>query len=168
MAKNPLELARTIAVKPQGQGGAPKKGVHVRDWVKENYPTEFQLDKIKYPFTFEELNDAWKEDQEGGDFYTIASQDGKGFDSAVREEIFNGLVENLGGEYDDYYYRWLGRDNPNNPLKDLRTSSTPNYQSKFAAKYPDRYKKLDDFKAAWNLNDEDLDKIARALGLELD
>ena len=110
-AKSPLELVNSMTETKQFNPNAPK-GVHVRDWVKKNYPYEYQLDRIKYPFTFEELKKAWDEDADN-DFYKVASQDGSGFDSDVREEIFNGLVENLGGDYDDYYYKWLGKEKPN-------------------------------------------------------
>ena len=171
MAKNPIELANAIIDTNKKKNPNAPKGVHVRDWVKKNYPDEYQLDKIKYPFTFEELNDAWKEEEDGGDFYTVASQDGSGFDSAVREEIFNGLVENLGGEYDDYYYRWLGRDNPNSLYSKLRKPTSQGYQSKLKAKYPDRYTKIhqaykDSFSDSFG--DEQIDELARALGVELD
>ena len=145
----------------------PSGSLHVRDWVKQNYPEEFQLDQIKYPMTFQELYDSWK----GGDdddFYEIASQDGKGFDSDVREEIFNGFVENLGGEYDDYYYKWLGKQNPNSLYNKLKKPATPEYQSKFKAKYPDRYEKVRKINKGYNITDEDIDNFAKAIGVDLD
>ena len=173
MAKTGIELANGMILDNGNQNKTPgiKQGVHVRDWIKQNYPDEFQTDLIKYPMTFEELNDAWKEDQEGGDFYTVASQNGKGFDSEVREKIFNGLVEHLGGDYDDYYYRWLGRENPNSLYRKLRKPATQGYKSKLATKYPDRYKTISQsFKDSFgnNFGDEQLDELARALGVDID
>ncbi len=166
---NPKELVTKMVADPKKPGPA-QQGVHVRDWVKKNYPKEYQLEMIKHPMTFEDLKKAWDEDPDN-DFYKVASSDGSGFDSAVREEIFNGMVENLGGEYDDYYYKWLGRDNPNSLYSKLRKPSSKGYQSKLAAKYPDRYKQVSQsFKDSFgsNFGDEQLDELARALGVELD
>lgn len=169
-AKSPLELVTSMTETKQFNPNAPK-GVHVRDWVKKNYPTEFQTDLIKYPFTFEELKKAWDEDPDN-DFYKVASQDGSGFDSEVREEIFNGLVENLGGDYDDYYYKWLGKEKPNarilnNQKKLEQAANQAQYESLLKKKYPDRYKAVKSglFK---DLSDEDIDKFARDWGVDLD
>lgn len=77
---------------------------NVRNWVKANYPKEFQADLIKENMTFDDLYDEMKK---GGDFYRYASEDGDGFDSAVREEIFEGLSRYHKKPYDHFYNLWL-------------------------------------------------------------
>lgn len=86
--------------------GTPTKGVSVRDWVKKNYPQEYQTDMIRGDLTFDDLGKAM-ESGDIKDFYSYASEGGKGFDSEVREEIFEGLSKHHGKPYDYYYDLWL-------------------------------------------------------------
>ena len=55
-------------------------------------------------YMFDEL---WGRMQDGEDFYEIASVDGTGFDSAVRENIFSGMSDILDIPYDEIYETWL-------------------------------------------------------------
>ena len=41
--------------------------------------------------------------RKGEDFYNLVSVDGEGFDSEVREKIFNGLEEATGLDYNVFY-----------------------------------------------------------------
>ena len=68
------------------------------------YPDDYQLDLINPDITFYEL---WGRMQDGEDFYEIASVDGTGFDSAVRENIFSGMSDILDIPYDEIYETWL-------------------------------------------------------------
>ena len=79
---------------------------NIKKWVAENYPTEFQIDLIKPDLSFKQL---WEMMKDGKDVYKVASVDGNGFDSAVREEIFNGMSETLNIRYDTIYHTWLNR-----------------------------------------------------------
>lgn len=67
-------------------------------------PDEFQLDHLRDDITIEEV---WKKMQEGEEIYEIASVDGKGFDSAVREGIFGLIEKALGVPYEKVYETWL-------------------------------------------------------------
>jgi len=75
--------------------------------IKEVYaeisPEEFQLDKIHPTKT---IADIWSEMQSGEDFYRIASEDGEGFDSAVREGIFEIISKAFKIPYDTVYLTW--------------------------------------------------------------
>ena len=44
----------------------------------------------------------------------------------------------------------------------------PEYQSKFKAKYPDRYEKVRKINEGYNITDEDIDNFAKAIGVDLD
>ena len=57
-----------------------------RDLMKEWDPDEFQTDLIRNDISLEEI---WEEMKNGKDFYEIASVNGEGFDSDVREKIFS-------------------------------------------------------------------------------
>ena len=97
------------APKPQPQQPKkqnPAKEANVRAWVKKNYPTEFQTEQIRGDLTFDDLYKAMQSG-EAEDFYKYASEGGKGFDSAVREEIFNGMEEYHGKPYDHFYDLWI-------------------------------------------------------------
>lgn len=72
----------------------------VKDYISQEYPTEFQLDRINPDITFGEL---YRLMRKGEDFYKVASVDGEGFDSAVREHIFDGMSEALDIDYDHLY-----------------------------------------------------------------
>lgn len=76
----------------------------VKDYIAQEYPTEFQLDRINPDITFGEL---YKQMRQGEDFYKLASIDDRGFDSAVREYIFDGISEALGVSYDHIFNLWL-------------------------------------------------------------
>ena len=80
-----------------------------REYLLDTDPNEFQIDKVRDDIDFKGL---WDEMQKGADFYKIASVDGEGFDSDVREKLFNGMSDRLGLDYDDIYYKWLGRSKP--------------------------------------------------------
>lgn len=80
-----------------------------REYMLDNDPNEFQIDKIRDDIDFQGL---WDEMKKGRDFYEVASVDGGGFDSDVREKIFNGMADTLGLDYDDIYYKWLGKPRP--------------------------------------------------------
>lgn len=75
--------------------------------IKEVYaeisPEEFQLDKIHSTKT---IADIWSEMQAGEDFYRVASEDGEGFDSAVRESIFEIISKAFKIPYDTVYMTW--------------------------------------------------------------
>lgn len=75
--------------------------------IKEVYteisPEEYQLDKIHPTKT---IADIWSEMQAGEDFYRIASDDGEGFDSAVREGIFEIISKAFKIPYDAVYLTW--------------------------------------------------------------
>lgn len=86
---------------------AKTKNALVKDWVKENFPDEFQTDLINPDITFYELFAAMRK---GEDFYALASVDGEGFDSDVREKIFNGLEEAIGLDYNVFYNLWLNSE----------------------------------------------------------
>lgn len=81
----------------------------LREYMLDNHPDEFQIDKVRDDIDFKGL---WDLMQKGGDFYHDASVDGKGFDSEVRENLFTGMSDTLGLDYDDVYYKWLGREKP--------------------------------------------------------
>ena len=53
------------------------------------------------------LKEVWEKMKAGEDIYELASVDGKGFDSAVREGIFVMLEMVLGVNYDTIYNTWL-------------------------------------------------------------
>lgn len=76
----------------------------IKDYIAQEHPTEFQLDRINPDITFGEL---YKQMRQGKNFYELASVDGEGFDSAVREYIFDGISEVLGVSYDHIYNVWV-------------------------------------------------------------
>lgn len=76
----------------------------LRDAYKIYDPEEFQLDKIRNDITVEEI---WNKMRDGEDFYITASVDGEGFDSAVREGLFNIMEQALNINYDEIYDMWL-------------------------------------------------------------
>lgn len=75
--------------------------------IKEVYaeisPEEYQLDKIHPTKTIANI---WSEMQAGEDFYRIASKDGEGFDSAVREGIFEIISKAFKIPYNTVYLTW--------------------------------------------------------------
>lgn len=83
------------------------KDTRVKYYYTLMYPDDYQLDLINPDITFDEL---WGRMQAGEDFYEIASVDGTGFDSAVRENIFSGMSEILDIPYDEIYETWLQND----------------------------------------------------------
>jgi len=90
-------------------GYEPAKVYSPREYLLDNDIDEFQIDRVSDDIS---LEDIWNAMQKGEDFYTKASVDGKGFDSAVREKIFEGMADKLGLDYDDIYYQWLGKPRP--------------------------------------------------------
>lgn len=92
------------------RGGYEKPQLYsLREYLLDNSPDEFQIDKVRDDIDFKGI---WDLMQKGGDFYHDASVDGNGFDSDVREKLFNGMSDSLGLDYDDIYYKWLGRKKP--------------------------------------------------------
>ena len=83
------------------------KDTRVKYYYTLMYPDDYQLDLINPDITFDEL---WGRMQAGEDFYEIASIDGTGFDSAVRENIFSGMSDILDIPYDEIYETWLQND----------------------------------------------------------
>lgn len=75
-------------------------------------PDDYQLDKIHPNKT---LADIWTEMQEGANVYEIASVDGTGFDSVIRETLFTFISDAFNISYDDVYNVWM-----NNGTKKLK------------------------------------------------
>ncbi len=98
---NESKLLTRISKPAEGEFTADMK---LRDAYKIYDPEEFQLDLIRNDITVEEL---WKRMQNGESVYVIASVDGEGFDSVVREGIFNIIEQALNIEYDTIYNTWL-------------------------------------------------------------
>lgn len=80
------------------------KDMKLRDAYIKYDSDEYQLDRIRDDITIEEL---WKEMKQGKDVYEIASVGGQGFDSAVREGLFNIISNALGIDYEVIYDTWL-------------------------------------------------------------
>ena len=140
-----------------------------REYMLDRDPDEFQVQDIRDDIDFQGLWDAMKN---GKDFYEVASVNGEGFDSAVREKLFDGMANALGLEYDDVYYQWLGKPRPKKDTGPFKVDNgspkpNPNYTSKFKAKYPDRYEALKKHPKSSNFTDEEIDEIAASFGLEL-
>ena len=75
----------------------------IKEVYAEIFPEEYQLDKIHPAKT---IADIWSEMQAGEDVYRIASKDGEGFDSAVREGIFEIISKAFKIPYDTVYLTW--------------------------------------------------------------
>ena len=78
----------------------------VRKAVEIITPDEFQLDQVRDDLT---IADVWDKMQQGENIYVIASVDGEGFDSDVRETIFNAISEAFHIAYEDVYNTWMGK-----------------------------------------------------------
>ena len=78
--------------------------MNLRDAYTAYEPEEFQLDRLRNDITLKEV---WEKMKAGEDIYELASVDGQGFDSAVREGIFVMLEMVLGIDYDTIYNTWL-------------------------------------------------------------
>ena len=76
----------------------------IKEVYAEMFPEEYQLDKIHPAKT---IADIWSEMQAGEDFYRIASTDGEGFDSAVREGIFEIISKAFKIPYNTVYLTWI-------------------------------------------------------------
>lgn len=76
----------------------------LRKAVEIMTPDEFQLDRIRDDVT---LEDIWRAIKDGKDFYDEASVDKRGFDSAVREKIFDAITQAFNIDYDRIYDTWL-------------------------------------------------------------
>lgn len=146
-------------------GYEPSKIDSPREYLLDNDLDEFQIDQVRDDIDFKGLWDAM---QKGDDFYKVASVNGDGFDSAVREKIFDAMATKLGLQYDDIYNQWLGRPKGTPSAIDNGNPNAKPYQSKFKVKYPDRYAKVRSHKTLANLSDEDIDGFARDLGIDLD
>jgi len=72
----------------------------IREWYKENYPTDELGDGINQNATFQ---DAFECLQVGFNFYAFLGVD----DSLVRERVFEALSTLMGCSYDHVYYQWL-------------------------------------------------------------
>lgn len=144
-------------------GYEPSKIDSPYEYLLDNDIDEFQIDQVRDDISLEDLYTAM---QNGDDFYKIASRNGQGFDSAVREKIFDGISRKLGIDYDDIYNTWLGRKKRQGTEYDLDNGNPNPYKSKLLAKYPDKYNNLK--KQSPALNDETLDVVAKALGIDLD
>lgn len=79
----------------------------LREYLLDTDPDEFQIDKVRDDIDFKGLWDAMQSD---GNIYKLASVDGSGFDSDVREKLMIGMSDKLGVDYDDIYNTWLGRN----------------------------------------------------------
>ena len=86
----------------------------LREYLLDNDPDEFQIDRVRDDIDFKGIWDAMQKDN---DFYKLASVDGQGFDSDVREKLFAGMEDSLGLDYDDIYYKWLGKPRPKKQTK---------------------------------------------------
>lgn len=87
-----------------------------KDAYKAIAPEDYQLDKIHPEKTIGEI---WNEMQQGGDVYKIASVDGEGFDSAIREQLFIFISDVFDIDYDDVYTTWLS-----NPIEEAFEEDT--------------------------------------------
>ena len=105
-------------IKKFRSGYEPSKIDSPHEYFLNNDLDEFQLDQVRDDISFQQL---WDEMQKGNDIYKIASVDGQGFDSDVREKIFSAMADKLGLDYDDIYNTWLGRGKP------VKTPSNPRY-----------------------------------------
>lgn len=76
----------------------------IKDAYKSIAPDDYQLDNLNPDKTIKQI---WEEMQDGGDIYDIASVDGKGFDSAIREQLFIFISEAFNIDYDVVYSQWL-------------------------------------------------------------
>lgn len=101
--------ALTKEIQQFREGYEPAKIYSPREYLLDNDIDEFQIDQVRDDVSLEDVYNAVKN---GDDFYEYASVNGNGFDSAVREKIFDGISRNLGVDYDDIYNAWLGRGKP--------------------------------------------------------
>ena len=83
------------------------KDTSLRKAVQIMTPSEYQLDRIRDDISLSQLYDLMKQ---GKDVYEVASVDGDGFDSDVREKIFTAMSNSLNIDYDDIYNLWLHGD----------------------------------------------------------
>ena len=83
------------------------KDTSLRKAVQIMTPSEYQLDRIRDDISLSQLYDLMKQ---GKDVYEVASVDGDGFDSDVREKIFTAMSDSLNIDYDDIYNLWLHGD----------------------------------------------------------
>lgn len=75
-----------------------------KEWYAEDYPDDYQLDKIK-DVTFREIAKGLADKQ---NIYDIIGD----VDSVIRERAFEYLTAMTKMDYDDFYDAWLGRKSP--------------------------------------------------------
>ena len=76
------------------------KQLKIKDWYKEEYPTDKLGDDIKKDITFYDIFDALDNYQ---DIYETMGVD----DSIIRERVFAKLAELMEVDYDYIYDQWL-------------------------------------------------------------
>lgn len=106
----------------------------LRDAYTAYEPEEFQLDRLRNDITLKEV---WEKMKAGEDIYELASVDGKGFDSAVREGIFVMLEMVLGIDYDTIYDTWLYPEMKESCSKEMNESEEVERIAKTSEEYLD-------------------------------
>ncbi len=79
----------------------------LRNAVELLDPQEFQLDLVRDDISLQQLYDSMKE---GKDVYEVASVNGEGFDSDVRELLFSAISDALNIPYKTIWNVWLGKE----------------------------------------------------------
>jgi hypothetical protein len=102
----------------------------IKDAYASAAPEDYQLDKIHPDKT---IADIWTEMQEGKNIYEIASVDGTGFDSAIRETLFTFISDAFNISYDDVYNVWMnnGRKKLKEDAEDIKKITSPKTLDQF-------------------------------------